>query len=128
MTGRCHNRDFLLDKTLYRKIFTDTLAETQKRYRVPVLNFTVTSNHFHILAVSPENRNAIPKMMRDLCSKVAAAYNKKTGRKGGFWERRYHATAVETGEHLVRCSLYIDTNMIRAGVVKHPLEWRDSQV
>jgi putative transposase len=125
ITGRCHNRDFLLEKILYRKIFTTTLAEVNRRYRISILNFTVTSNHFHLLVVAPENRIAIPNMMRDLASKVAAAYNKKTDRKGGFWERRYHATAVESGEHLVRCSLYIDTNMNRAGVVKHPLEWKD---
>lgn len=125
ITGRCHNRDFLLDKVLYRKIFTDTLFDAQKRYNVPILNFTVTSNHFHLLLVCPEDRASISKMMRDIKSKVAATYNKKTERKGSFWERRYHATAIESGEHLVRCSLYIDTNMIRAGIVKHPLEWKD---
>jgi putative transposase len=124
LTARCHNRDFLLSQVLYRKLLTDTLFENQARYRVPVLNFTVTSNHIHLLVVSPNDRDAIPEMMRDLGSKVAATYNKKSDRKGSFWERRYHATAVETGEHLVRCSLYIDTNMLRAGVVRHPSEWK----
>ncbi|MBE1427330.1 putative transposase [Desulfomicrobium macestii] len=124
LTARCHNRDFLLNQALYRKLLTDTLFENQARYRVPVLNFTVTSNHVHLLVVSPSDKNAIPEMMRDLGSKVAAAYNKKSDRKGSFWERRYHATAVESGEHLVRCSLYIDTNMVRAKVVRHPSEWK----
>jgi len=44
-------------------------------------------------------------------------------RKGAFWEDRYHATAIESGEHLRRCLVYIDLNMVRAGVVKHPGEW-----
>lgn len=122
LTARCHNRDFLLSQVLYRKLLTDALFENQARYRVPVLNFTVTSNHVHLLVVSTSDKNAIPEMMRDLGSKVAAAYNKKTDRKGSFWERRYHATAVESGELLVRCSLYIDTNMLRVGVVRHPSE------
>ncbi len=30
------------------------------------------------------------------------------GRKGAFWEDRYHATAVASGEHLRRCIVYID--------------------
>jgi putative transposase len=30
---------------------------------------------------------------------------------------------VETGEHLARCIVYIDLNMVRNGVVKHPAEW-----
>ncbi|MBW2072302.1 MAG: hypothetical protein JRI89_13745 [Deltaproteobacteria bacterium] len=33
------------------------------------------------------------------------------------------ATAVESGEHLLRCIVYIDLNMVRAGVVNHPSQW-----
>jgi putative transposase len=35
----------------------------------------------------------------------------------------YHATAVDTDEHLARCFTYIDLNMVRAGVVEHPRQW-----
>jgi hypothetical protein len=38
-------------------------------------------------------------------------------------EDRYHATAVESGDHLLQCLVYIDLNMVRAGVVKHPSGW-----
>jgi putative transposase len=31
---------------------------------------------------------------------------------------------VETGSHLSRCLFYLDMNMVRAGVVKRPREWR----
>ncbi|MBM9520196.1 hypothetical protein JWG39_10260 [Desulforhopalus vacuolatus] len=44
-------------------------------------------------------------------------------RKGAFWEDRYHSTAVETEQHLLRCLVYINCNMVRAGVVVHPSEW-----
>jgi putative transposase len=50
-------------------------------------------------------------------------YNQRKDRKGAFWEDRYHATAIENGDHLARCMVYIDTNMIRAGVVSHPSLW-----
>jgi putative transposase len=50
-------------------------------------------------------------------------YNILKGRKGAFWEDRYHATAIESGDHLLKCIVYIDLNMVRAGVVKHPSEW-----
>lgn len=43
-----------------------------------------------------------------------------------FWEDRYHATAVEDGEHFFRCCAYIDLNMVRAGVVDHPSQWPHS--
>jgi len=44
-------------------------------------------------------------------------------RKGAYWEDRYHATAVESADHLARCMVYIDTNMVRSGVVSHPSMW-----
>jgi putative transposase len=36
---------------------------------------------------------------------------------------RYHATGVQWDTHLVKCMVYIDLNMVRAGVVRHPSEW-----
>ncbi len=55
----------------------------------------------------------------------AQQYNRRKKRKGAFWEDRYHATAVQSGEHLARCLIYIDLNMLRAGAVRHPAEWAD---
>lgn len=47
----------------------------------------------------------------------------RKNRKGAFWEDRYHATAVKTDDHLIKCLAYIDLNMVRAGVVRYPSEW-----
>ncbi len=47
-------------------------------------------------------------------------------RKGAFWEDRYHATAIQCDEHLIKCLTYIDLNMVRTGVVKHPSDWEFS--
>ena len=48
---------------------------------------------------------------------------KRKSRKGAYWEDRYHATAIEADKHLLQCLVYIDLNMVRAGVVDHPSEW-----
>ncbi|MBN1223755.1 MAG: transposase, partial [Candidatus Aminicenantes bacterium] len=40
------------------------------------------------------------------------------------WEDRYHSTAIQSDHHLVKCMIYIDLNMVRAGVVRHPENWR----
>jgi hypothetical protein len=61
-----------------------------------------------------------------IAGRTAQAYNQRKGRSGGYWEDRYHATAIERGEHFIKCLVYIDLNMIRAGVVKHPNEWEHS--
>ncbi len=63
---------------------------------------------------------------RDPCSSLPEEppnHTIRENRKGAFWEDRYHATAVSTDSHLVRCLTYIDCNMVRAGVVDHPAQW-----
>ncbi len=65
----------------------------------------------------------IPRAVQLIAGRTAQVYNKNHHRSGAFWEKRYTATAIESGEHLARCMLYIDLNMIRAGVVKHPKDW-----
>jgi putative transposase len=99
------------------------LYEGTNRYFVPILNFTVTSNHIHLLVLAPDDMEAIPRLMQLVAGRVGQVYNKSRNRKGAFWEKRYTATAVQTDEHLARCFLYIDLNMVRAKVVKHPRKW-----
>ena len=87
-----------------------------------MLNYIVTSNHIHLL-VKDTGHDVIPKSMQLIAGRVAQEFNHRKSRKGAFWEDRYHATAIDVGDHLSRCIAYIDLNMVRAGAVKHPAEW-----
>ena len=51
-------------------------------------------------------------------------YRNRKKRNGAFWQDRYHATAVETGEYLKRRMVYIDLNMVRTGMINHPSQWK----
>jgi len=86
----------------------------------------VTSNHIHLLIFDRGEREVIPKSMQLVAGRTGQEYNQRKKRKGAFWEDRYHATAVETSQHLVQCLVYVDLNMVRAGVVSHPHEWEGS--
>ena len=123
ITHRCHNRDFLLKFSKDRKRWLYWLFQARKRFGLHILNYAVTSNHIHLLVYDDGRRNVIPKSIHLAASRIAREYNRRKKRRGAFWEDRYHATAIESGTHLNRCMLYIDFNMIRAGVVKHPQDW-----
>jgi len=69
-----------------------------------------------------EDATTIPSAIQLVAGRTAQEYNQRKRRKGAFWEDRYHATAIESGEHLRRCLVYIDLNMVRAGAVNHPAE------
>ena len=76
----------------------------------------------HLLVFDHE-KDTIPKSIQLLAGRTAREFNQRKKRKGAFWEDRYHATAVQTCEHLIRCLVYIDLNMVREGVIHHPSEW-----
>jgi putative transposase len=99
------------------------LLEAKKRYGVSILNDSVTSNHIHLIVKDPKGEEALARSVQFIAGRVGQEFNQRKGRKGAFWEDRYHATAVEGDSHWVRCMVYLDLNMVRAGVVTHPSEW-----
>ena len=123
ITHRCHKREFLLKFSKDRHRYLQWLYQAKKRYKLTILNYMVTSNHVHLLVFDTGNRDVIPKSMQLVAGRTGQEYNQRKNRKGAYWEDRYHATAVESGDHLSRCMVYIDTNMVRAGVVSHPAMW-----
>jgi len=125
LTHRCHQRQFLLKFARDRRRYLHWVFEAKKRFGLSVLNYMVTSNHVHLL-VKDTGEHVIPQSMQLIAGRTAQEYNQRKGRQGAFWEDRYHATAIEVDEHLHRCLVYIDLNMVRAAVVKHPMEWAHS--
>ena len=123
LTHRCHKRGFLLKFSKDRYRWLQWLYEARKRYDLTILNYTVTSNHIHLLVMDDGKRDVIPKSIHLVAGRTGQEYNQRKKRKGAFWEDRYHATAIENGKHLIRCLVYIDLNMVRTGVVAHPTQW-----
>ncbi len=123
LTHRCHNRDFLLKFSRDKKKWLHWLFQAKKRYGLIILNYTVTSNHIHLLVYDDGRKYVIPRSIHLVASRTAREYNQRKNRRGAFWEDHYHATAIESELHLHQCMSYIDLNMVRARVVNHPREW-----
>jgi len=123
LTHRCHDRKFLLRFKAHRQEYRRRLREVLGGSDVSLLSWCLTSNHVHLL-VSAQEPAAIARFMQRLQGEFGKWYNLRRRRSGAFWNGRYHCTMVESGEHLWRCMRYIDLNMVRAGVVGHPREWR----
>ncbi len=120
---RCHKKEFLLKFARDRRRWVEWLFAAKKRYGLQVLNYNVTSNHIHLLVLDGGDRHVIPDSIKLIAGRTAQEYNHRKNKKGAFWEDRYHATAIESDEHLIKCLIYIDMNMVRTGVVNHPGDW-----
>jgi putative transposase len=125
LTERCHRKQFLFKFARDRRAWIKWLYEARKRFGLSVLNYQVTANHVHLLVLD-RGGEGIAASMQLIAGCVGRAYNRRKRRRGAFWEDCYHATAVDTDEHLARCFTYIDLNMVRAGVVDHPRHWLEA--
>ena len=143
ITHRCHQKEFLLKFRRDKLLWMRWLLEAKRRFGPIVLNFMITSNHIHLVVFNtgsregrgsgpapampgaPRARDAHPVSMAIQLAhaRVAQEYNRRKSRHGAFWEDRFHATAIECGAQLARCLTYVDMNMVRAGVVRHPRDW-----
>jgi putative transposase len=123
ITHRCHDRSFLLKFQKDKKCWLNWLFKAKKYYGLCILNYAITSNHIHLLVYADERRWVIPRSMQLVAGRTAWEYNQRKKRRGAFWEDPYHATAVQSDHHLLECMVYIDLNMVRTGVVDHPLQW-----
>jgi REP element-mobilizing transposase RayT len=123
LTHRCHNKDFLLSEEKTRQRWVHWLKKAVQREKIVVLSYSVTKNHVHLLVANDSDTDSIARSMQLIAGRTAQEFNKSVKRSGSFWEDRYHATAVDSLNHLHRCIAYIDLNMVRAGVVEHPSDW-----
>ncbi|MFP4195095.1 MAG: transposase [Desulfobacterales bacterium] len=64
ITHRCHKKEFLLKFARDRRACIRWLFEARKRYDLEVLNYTVTSNHIHLLVYSNHDREAVPRALQ----------------------------------------------------------------
>ena len=123
ITHRCHKKEFLLKFGRDRRRWIAWLFEAKKRFGTSILDYTVTSNHIHLILRDTAGEEVIPQTLQLVAGRTAQEFNQRKKRKGAFWEDRYHATAVEAGAHMARCMVYVDMNMVGAGVVSHPRDW-----
>ena len=122
ITHRCHNREFLLKFACDRDAYREKLREHVKKYQVWLLDYCITSNHGHLL-VDAQERLEVSGFMQEVASEFAREYNRRKRRANAYWGDNFHATLVESGRYLWECLCYIELNMNRCGVVRHPSQW-----
>ena len=123
LTHRCHEGRFFLRFSKERDQYREWLRIGASRHRVAVLGYAITSNHVHVVA-DVEDRHAVADMMRLAAGVVAQGRHRRKGDEDSMWEHPYHCTRIEDGRHLLNCLRYVDLNMVRAGKVGHPRQWR----
>lgn len=99
------------------------LEEAAKRHGLAVHAYVLMPNHLHLLA-TPVRSDSLQKVMQQVGTRYAMYLNSAKDRTGSLWEGRYRAAPVETERYFLACSRYIELNPVRAGLAKHPHDFR----
>ena len=82
ITHRCHKGEFLLKFNKDKQRWLQWLYQAKKRFGLTLLNYTVTSNHIHLLAVGDSDREVIPKSIQLIAGRTGQEFNQRKARTG----------------------------------------------
>jgi putative transposase len=63
------------------------------------------------------------EFMRNVQQAFTRWVNKKEKTSGSFWRDRFKSVILADGDSVLDCTLYVDLNPVRAGLVTHPEDW-----
>ncbi|MCW8830680.1 MAG: transposase [Gammaproteobacteria bacterium] len=120
---RGHNREPCFYSEDDNRRYLENLHDAAKSNSVAIHAYILMTNHVHLL-VTPGHAHGITHMMQDTGRKYVRYINRTYKRTGSLWEGRYKASLVDSEAYLLTCMRYIEMNPVRAGMVKHPGDYR----
>lgn len=100
------------------------LAEFKVHYDVAVYAWCLMTNHVHLVLCPRNHGSAISALMRRVSARQARYVNRLEQRSSTLWEGRFKCSVVDTDAYLLACMRYVDLNPVRAGLCRHPGEYR----
>ncbi len=108
-------------KEIYREkddyeLFYEILASSVSKYQIIIYAFTLMSNHYHLIIMTPLGNLA--SCMRYINGLYSQKYNRRHKRVGHVLQGRYKAILIEDESYLLEVIRYIHLNPYRAKMVE----------
>jgi putative transposase len=103
-------------------IFIRWLKEASKQFQVAIHAYVLMPDHLHLL-LTPKDDTGLGKMMQWIGRHYVPYFNSKYHRSGTLWQGRYKATILEAAKYFLPCSLYIESNPVRASLVADAVDY-----
>ena len=105
-----------------RVLYLGLLKELLGRNHCQLHAYVFMTNHVHLL-LTPEREESVSGLMKNLGQRYVQRINRTYSRSGSLWEGRFRSSIVDSDHYLFRCYRYVELNPVRAGMVRHPLEY-----
>lgn len=116
------NRQEIFHDEEDRKRFLDTLLKYKIKTAMRMYAWCLMGNHVHLLM--KEGSESISLVMKRLGISYAKYYNWKYRTTGHLFQDRFKSENIENSNYLLTATRYIHQNPVKAGIVRHPAEWK----
>ncbi|TAJ14477.1 MAG: hypothetical protein EPO68_12720 [Planctomycetota bacterium] len=96
------------------RLIVDTLRAGADRFGFRLIEYSVQSNHVHLLVEVPD-RHALTRGAKGLFVRLAKQLNRAWGRRGQVFAERFHARALCSPREVRRALAYVLHNARRHG-------------
>lgn len=122
-TWRGHNREWIFRTEKDKETYLRSLVEASSSSDFEVNAACLMKNHEHTVG-GVQTVEGYSSFFQQAHGKYAQQYNRARGREGAVGSGRPKSTVIADERHWTNAIFYVDANPVRAGVVKHPRDYR----
>jgi putative transposase len=120
---RGNNRADLFRRPSDFVVYVQCARQASLRWSLEIHAYVLMTNHVHLMVTAP-SASALPRAMQAIGSRYVSYFNGQYSRTGTLFEGRYKSFVVDDENYWTACMRYIELNPIRAGLVRHPADYR----
>ncbi len=107
--------------------FVQAIADAHARLPVDILGYCLLPNHFHIV-LRPHDDGDLGRWMQWLLTAHVRRHHSQYGTSGHIWHGRFLAFPIQNDDHLPTALRYVESNPLRASLVKQVKDWKWSSL
>ena len=115
--AKANRGEFLLESKEVKEMLLDMFARARKKYSFTIKNFSIMSNHLHII-IKPGKGESLSRIMQWILGVSAKKINKYFDFKGHVWYDRFKSVIIETYRQLLATFQYVCNNPVKANMVE----------
>ncbi|TRZ94081.1 hypothetical protein D4R78_06975 [bacterium] len=119
--GNQKQKTFLSECDLLK--YLDILKHYKYKYQFKLYGYCLMPNHIHLI-IKVRLGEDLQKIMQGLNQTYAIWFNEKYNKVGHLWQGRYKDMLVQKDKYLLDCITYVESNPVRANLVKSPVAYR----
>jgi len=127
ITARSINKEwFKLPMSLVWKIFSEELYLTNKYYNLKIHSFVLMSNHFHLIASTPDSN--LDKCMLYFMKNTSLRLTRSGNRINQSYAGRYYKTILQSYNYFLNTYKYNYQNPVVANICKRVEDYKYSTI